>query len=54
MNTLTKFASFVLSAAFLAASVNLCAAEKNHQASAAGQSRRQTAHAVSHGTEIGT
>ena len=28
MNTLTKFASFVLSAAFLAASVNLCAAEK--------------------------
>ena len=29
MNTLTKFASFVLSAAFLAASMNLCAAEKN-------------------------
>lgn len=28
MNILTKFASFVLSAAFLAASVNLCAAEK--------------------------
>ena len=28
MNTLTKFASFVLSAAFLAASMNLCAAEK--------------------------
>lgn len=28
MNTLTKFASFVFSAAFLAASVNLCAAEK--------------------------
>ena len=28
MNTLTKFASFVLSAAFIAASVNLCAAEK--------------------------
>ena len=28
MNTLTKFASFVLSATFLAASMNLCAAEK--------------------------